>query len=164
MADGFVEALCKLEEDVEALVEIHTDDCVVGNVSVPETFRGHEGLREFWTSYRSTFGEMRSEFRNVFATEEGAALEWTTEGTSNGETVSYEGVSILEIEGGKARRFMAYFAPAPSRLKSWTEGAHGYCSSRSVAGPKVFLAIFGAREVEDLGAHLPSGTRGRRRR
>jgi SnoaL-like protein len=77
VADGFVEALRKLEGDwdVAALVEIHTEDCEVGNVSVPETFRGHEGLREFWTEYRKTFGEMRSEFRNVFATEEGAALE-----------------------------------------------------------------------------------------
>ena len=111
VADGFVEALRKLEEDedVEALVAIHTDDCEVGNVSVPGTFRGHDGLREFWMSYRSTFGEMRSEFRSVFATEEGAALEWTTQGTSNGDTVSYAGVSILEIEGGKVRRFMAYF-------------------------------------------------------
>ncbi len=111
VANSFVEALRKLEEDrdVEALVEIHTEDCEVGNVSVPQTFRGHEGLREFWTSYRSTFAEMRSEFRNVFATEEGAALEWTTEGTSNGDTFSYDGVSILEIEGGKVSRFMAYF-------------------------------------------------------
>ncbi len=111
LADRFVEALRELEENrnVEALVEIHTEDCEVGNVSVPETFRGHEGLREFWTSYRSTFGEMNSEFRNVFATEDRAALEWTTEGTSNGDTVSYEGVSILEIEDGNVRRFMAYF-------------------------------------------------------
>ena len=101
--------LCKPEEDVEALVAIHTDDCEVSNVSLPGAFRGHEGLREFWTSYRSTFGEMRSEFRNVFATEEAAALEWTTQGTSNGNSVAYDGVSILEIEGGKVRRFMAYF-------------------------------------------------------
>jgi SnoaL-like domain len=71
VADGFVQALCKPDEDVEALIAIHTDDCEVSNVSLPGAFRGHEGLREFWTSYRSTFGEMRSEFRNVFATEEG---------------------------------------------------------------------------------------------
>jgi hypothetical protein len=111
LADRFVEALRELEENrnVEALVGIHTEDCEVGNVSVPETFRSHEGLREFWTSYRSTIGEMKSEFRNVFATEDRAALEWTTEGTSNGDTVSYEGVSILEIEDGNVRRFMAYF-------------------------------------------------------
>ncbi len=111
VANSFVEALWRLEEDrdVEALVEIHTEDCEVGNVSVPEAFRGHDGLREFWTEYRKTFGEMKSTFRNVFATGEGAALEWTTEGTSNGDAVSYDGVSILEIEGGKVRRFMAYF-------------------------------------------------------
>jgi len=111
VADAFVKALRKLEEneDVEALVEIHTEDCEVGNVSVPQTFRGHDGLREFWTEYRKTFGEMKSTFRNVFATEDGTALEWTTEGTSNGEDVSYDGVSILEIEDGKVRRFMAYF-------------------------------------------------------
>ena len=108
VAYGFVEALCK-PEDVEALVAIHTDDCEVSNVSLPGTFRGHEGLREFWISSPSTFGEMRSEFRNVFATEEGAALEWTTQGTSNGDSIAYDGVSILEIEGGKVHRFMAYF-------------------------------------------------------
>src|SRR5918994_7911982 len=113
VAHGFVKALRKLEEneDVEALVGIHTEDCEVGNVSVSETFRGHDGLREFWTEYRKTFGEMKSTFRNVFATEEGAALEWTTEGTSNGDTVTYDGVRILEIDGGKVRRFMAYFDP-----------------------------------------------------
>src|SRR3712207_6834239 len=111
VAEGFVKALRRLEEnrDVEALVEIHAEDCEVGNVSVSEAFRGHDGLREFWTEYRKTFGEMRSTFRNVFATEEGAALEWTAQGTSNGEDVSYDGVSILEIEDGKVHRFMAYF-------------------------------------------------------
>jgi steroid delta-isomerase-like uncharacterized protein len=114
VADEFVEALRKLEEyrNVEALVEIHAEDCEVGNVAVPRTFSGHEGLREFWTSYRKTFNEMKSEFRNVFADEVGyAALEWTTEGTSDSDTVSYSGVSILEIEGGKVKRFMAYFDP-----------------------------------------------------
>lgn len=86
VADRFVEALRRLEEDrdVEPLAEIHTEDCEVGNVSVPETFDGQEGLRKFWTEYRKTFGEMKSEFRNVFATEERAALEMTTEGISNG--------------------------------------------------------------------------------
>jgi hypothetical protein len=73
VADDFIEALRKLEDDrdVEALVEIHAEDCEVGNVSVSETFRVHDGLREFWTEYRKTFGEMKFTFRNVFATEEG---------------------------------------------------------------------------------------------
>jgi hypothetical protein len=44
VADDFVEALRKLEEDrdVEGLVRIHAEDCEVGNVSISETFRGHE--------------------------------------------------------------------------------------------------------------------------
>jgi ketosteroid isomerase-like protein len=91
VAERFAEALRRLEEDrdVEALVAIHTEDCDVGNVAVSETFSGHEGLREFWTGYRKTFGEMKSEFRNIFADDAGrAALEWTTQGTSNGNTVS----------------------------------------------------------------------------
>ncbi len=116
VANKFAEALRKLEDDrdVEELVAIHTEDCDVGNVAVSTTFNGHEGLREFWTGYRDTFGEMKSEFRNVFADDAGrAALEWTTEGTSNGNTVSYDGVSILEIEGGKVSRFRAYFDPRP---------------------------------------------------
>ena len=114
VADRFVEALCKLEQDrdVEALVEIHTEDCDVGNVAVPRTFSGHDGLREFWTSYRDTFGDMKSEFRNVFADEEGhAALEWNTTGKANGNETSYDGVSLLEIEDGKVTRFRAYFDP-----------------------------------------------------
>ncbi len=55
---------------------------------------------------------MKSTFCNVFADESRAELEWTTEGTEDGDTVSYEGVSILEIEGDKVKRFMAYFDPA----------------------------------------------------
>lgn len=75
VADKFVEALWKLEEDrdVEALVEIHTQNCSVGNVAVSKTFSGHDGLREFWTDYRKTFDEMKSEFRNVFADDSGHA-------------------------------------------------------------------------------------------
>jgi SnoaL-like domain len=112
VADKLVEALWKLEEDrdVETLVEIHTQNCSVGNVAVSKPFSGHDGLREFWTDYRKTFDEMKSEFRNVFADDSGhAALEWTTMGTEDGDTISYDGVSILEIEGEKVKRFMAYF-------------------------------------------------------
>jgi steroid delta-isomerase-like uncharacterized protein len=114
VADKFVEALRKLEQDrdVEALVEIHAEDCDVGNVAVPRTFSGHDGLRKFWTSYRDTFGDMKSEFRNVFADEAGhAALEWNTTGRANGNEISYDGVTLLEIEDGKVSRFRAYFDP-----------------------------------------------------
>ncbi|MGB3683202.1 MAG: nuclear transport factor 2 family protein [Rubrobacteraceae bacterium] len=114
VAESFKEALWKVEEDrdVEPMISVLSEDCEVGNVAVPKTFRGHDEAREFWSSYRKTFDEMKSTFRNIFAEDGRAALEWTTEGTENGDTVSYEGVSILEIEGDKVKRFMAYFDPS----------------------------------------------------
>ncbi len=115
IAEKFIAALDKLEaaRELESMVEMFADNCEVGNVLSPDKFHGHEGAREFWgAKYRDTFGEVRSTFRNVFATDNRAALEWTTEGTaSNGTPVRYDGVSILEIEGGRITRFCAYFDP-----------------------------------------------------
>jgi|ERR687894_685059 hypothetical protein len=58
----------------------------------------------------------------------GAALEWTAEGTSDGDTVSYDGVSILEIEDGKVRHFMAYKL---RHLQSGAERPHGEAGLRT---------------------------------
>ncbi|HYN84466.1 MAG TPA: nuclear transport factor 2 family protein [Pyrinomonadaceae bacterium] len=112
-ARKFVEALGRLEaeRDLEGIVALFAEECEVGNVVSPEKFRGREGAREFWgAKYRDTFGEVRSRFINVFATDTRAALEWTTEGTaSDGTPVRYDGVSILEIDGESITRFSAYF-------------------------------------------------------
>ncbi|MCP9492937.1 MAG: nuclear transport factor 2 family protein [Pyrinomonadaceae bacterium MAG19_C2-C3] len=112
VADKFVEALRGLEDnrDLEAIVGLYAEGCEVGNVVAPEKFHGAEGARKFWTTYRDTFGEVKSEFRNVFATEQRAALEWVTDGTStNGEAIHYEGVTLLEINGDRVTRSRAYF-------------------------------------------------------
>jgi hypothetical protein len=61
----------------------------------------------------------------VFTTDTRAALEWTTEGTaSDGTPVKYDGVSILETEGGLIRRFSAYF-DAGRLGRQLTGKAHG---------------------------------------
>src|SRR5215204_5317276 len=113
IAERFIEALGKLEagRELEELVGLFAPDAEVGNVVSPEKFRGQEGAREFWgAKYRDTFGEVRSTFRNVFAADGRAALEWTTEGTANdGAPLKYDGVSILETDGERIRRFCAYF-------------------------------------------------------
>ena len=128
-ADRFIEALARLEaeRDLDSIVRLFADGCEVGNVVSPEKFRGREGAGEFWgAKYRDTFGEVRSTFRNVFTTESGAVLEWTTRGTANdGTPIRYEGVSIFETNGdGLIKRFRAYFdAGALGRLL--TGKAHG---------------------------------------
>jgi steroid delta-isomerase-like uncharacterized protein len=112
IVESFIAALGKLEasHEVEAIVSTFAEDCKLGNAATPRRFNGREGAREFWRQYRDTFGEMKSTFRNVIATENRAALEWATEGTIHaGAVFSYEGVSIMELEGGAIKRFHAYF-------------------------------------------------------
>lgn len=128
IAEKFIEALGRLESerDLESIVSLFADGCEVGNVVTPEPFRGRDGAREFWgAKYRDTFGEVRSTFRNVFAAENFATLEWTTEGTANdGTPIRYEGVSVLEIDGESVKRFRAYF-DAGSLGRQLTAKAHG---------------------------------------
>ena len=112
MKSRFIAALQKLESDrqVDALVALFSDNAEVGNVIAPEKFHGPEGARSFWSKYRDTFDALQSVFSNEIEAGDRVALEWTTTGSrSTGKQISYEGVSILELENDKIRRFRAYF-------------------------------------------------------
>ncbi len=114
VAKKFIEALRTLEDgrDVGPLAALYADDAAVGNLIAPDRFHGKDGAREFWAEYRGTFETAKSSFRNVIAGDGGAALEWTTEGKGfEGEPFSYDGVTVLEIEGDRVRRSSAYFDP-----------------------------------------------------
>lgn len=110
-AKNFIDALGKLESDrdLDAIVNLFSEDCEIGNVVTDEK---NIGAKEFWTSYRNNFDDVRSTFRNEIITDKTAALEWTTSGTTGeGHEFEYDGVSILEIKGDKITRFHAYFDP-----------------------------------------------------
>lgn len=114
MADRFIAALRTLEEtrDVEPMAALYAEDSHLGNLLAPDRFQGPDGARQFWSEYRGTFDEVASEFRNVIAAGERAALEWTTRGTSfNGASLEYKGVTILETTGERVTRSCAYFDP-----------------------------------------------------
>lgn len=109
----FIDALNKLESDrdLETICGLFSDDCDIANV-VTEGNPQPTDVRHFWQSYRDNFGEVKSTFHNQIITENAAALEWTTNGTSTeGKDFEYDGVSILEIDGDKITRFHAYFDP-----------------------------------------------------
>ena len=112
-ADRFIEALGRLEaeRDIEGIVALFGDRAQVGNNVSSKTFSGQEGAREFWSTYRDTFHDMRSTFHNRIVTGGRAALDWTTAGTTSGGSAPfrYDGVSILEIQGDRITRFRAYF-------------------------------------------------------
>jgi hypothetical protein len=110
----FLQALARLEEhnELEPLLELFGEGSEISNLASPRIFEGPEGARRFWTEYRAFFQSVRSEFVNVVRGSGRSALEWATHGTTaSGHRVRYEGVSILEYEGDKIRRFFAYFDP-----------------------------------------------------
>lgn len=114
VAEKFIAALTELESarDVELLVALFADDCEVGNIVVSEKFRGVEGARRFWTSYRAAFKDVCSIFQNEIYSGNTALLEWTTEGRiKNGRKIRYDGASYLEMKGEKIARFHAAFDP-----------------------------------------------------
>ena len=113
-AQRFVDALGKLEQsgDLEPLLSLFSDDAQVSNVASQRVFSGLDGARQFWTEYKGTLGQVRSTFRNMIESADRVALEWETQGTAhNGAAISYEGVSIIEWDGDRIRRFYAYFDP-----------------------------------------------------
>jgi ketosteroid isomerase-like protein len=113
-ARRFVDALLKLEEsgDLESLVSLFAEDAQVSNVASRRVLSGIDGARQFWTEYKTMLARVRSTFRNMIESGDRVALEWETQGTAhNGAAVNYEGVSIIEWDGDRIRRFYAYFDP-----------------------------------------------------
>lgn len=112
--EQFIAALAALERDrdIDTIAGLFGGESEIGNLVSPRSFSGVDGARDFWQAYRATFGEVQSEFRNIIVGDGRAALEWTTSGTSTqGATITYTGVSILEFADGQISRFWAYFDP-----------------------------------------------------
>ncbi|MBU8897321.1 nuclear transport factor 2 family protein [Corallococcus sp. M34] len=113
-AQRFVDALTSLEErgDVEPLVALCADDVRISNLASARVFTGLEGARYFWSEYKATLRQVKSTFRNLIESGDRVALEWSSRGTAhNGAAVAYTGVSIIEWDGARIRRFIAYFDP-----------------------------------------------------
>lgn len=113
LAEKFIEALYDLEKnrDTENIAALFAEKAELNNVATVENSHSLSP-KEFWTKYRETFGDVKSEFTNKIYGQNNAALEWRTIGTNfHGSPVEYEGVSILEFDGDKISRFFAYFDP-----------------------------------------------------
>ena len=115
-AHQFIDALHKLEggsdADVDDMVRLFSADARLTNAALDgKELSGQNGARQFWSEYRKTFGEVRSEFSHVIVDAHVAGLFWRTEGTGrDGQPVGYDGVSLLEwAEDGKIKFFRGYY-------------------------------------------------------
>lgn len=114
LIENFIESLHELEasENTEKIAGLFAENSEIGNSTLTDSFSGTDGARDFWTNYRKTLGEVKSEFKNKIISENAAALEWNTKGTNaDGSEIDYDGVSILKHDGAKITRFYAYFNP-----------------------------------------------------
>lgn len=114
-AQNFIDALRAIEEhrDFSPMLALYADDCETSNPSDRRPHRGRDGAERFWHAYRAAFKDVHSDFRAVVEGDDKAILEWTSRGrNAHGEDFEYDGVSVVELEDGKIRRFRAYFDPA----------------------------------------------------
>lgn len=111
----FMQTLQQIEaqKDVEPLVAMFSEDAELINLAMTEPLTGKEGARKFWQRYLSVFENIHSEFTNVVEGDNTTVLEWTSSGAlSNGESLKYQGVSILEIANGNVQKFRSYYDSA----------------------------------------------------
>lgn len=129
----FIDALHRLEEerDAEPIAEMFADDATLSNPVHEVGEHGPGGAQEFWRTYRDTFGEIHSEFRNVVESDGAAALEWRSHGTTTGgRECHYGGVSILEYDDEGIHSFRAYFDPEELGLQIGVAGRRSRTGSR----------------------------------
>lgn len=114
-ASRFMQTLQQVENtsDVEPLVAMFAAEAELVNLAMTEPLTGQDGARRFWQKYLSVFERIHSEFTNVVESDRTAVLEWLSEGTlSNGESVKYRGVSVIETDNGQVQRFRTYYDSA----------------------------------------------------
>lgn len=114
-AKRFIQALNQAEQthDVGPLVALFADDAEIVSPAHTAPWHGQREANRFWSGYLGSFQKIHSDFVRTQGNEDLAVLEWISEGVlANGEPVRYSGVSILETEGERVKRFATYFDSA----------------------------------------------------
>ncbi|MFC6591643.1 nuclear transport factor 2 family protein [Deinococcus lacus] len=110
----FMQALQQAEStgDPSALVALHAPDVTLRNLT-EKTWEGQEGAQEFWATYLGNFAQIRSEFTRSQEEAGLGVMEWTASGElSDGQPISYRGVSLIEVAGGQVKAFRTYYDSA----------------------------------------------------
>ncbi|WP_309570461.1 nuclear transport factor 2 family protein [Deinococcus sp.] len=114
ITDDFMAALSAAESsgDVSALLDLHGQGVTLQNLT-DKTWEGVEGARDFWETYLGNFQDISSEFTESHEAAGMGVMEWVATGhLKGGHEVSYRGVSIIEIAGGKVAAFRSYYDSA----------------------------------------------------
>jgi steroid delta-isomerase-like uncharacterized protein len=97
--------------DVEGILAAYTDDAVYEEVPIGVVTRGQDELRAHLEELKAAFPDLSVMATSGFVAGDRAAVEWTATGTYSGQfpdlppgagqTVTFRGASIVELEGDK---------------------------------------------------------------
>ena len=118
LAQQFIDALHSLEtggdEHVQDIAEMFAEDTTLCNSALDlrgTEVNGKNEVVQFWAEYKSTLGQVKSEFHHITTSERSAGLFWTTKGQNpNGEEINYHGATLLEWnDEGLIQFFRGYY-------------------------------------------------------
>ena len=98
----------QLVGDFDTFITYWHADCEYtfpGENAVGDTYRGHDGMLDFWNRLGAKLPELGFEVVRVFVDGDEAAVEWRDWG-KNLEGASYKswGITRMTLEGGKVKR------------------------------------------------------------
>ena len=111
---AFMDALQALESNHEpdTIVALFTDDATLERLT-HKTYEGKADAEKFWGEYLEPFNTISTEFYNVTEDDDGAVLEWESQGElKSGKAIHYKGVSSLSFDGDNVGSFRTYYDSA----------------------------------------------------
>ncbi len=106
----FNEALNR--QDVDAMMELMTEDCVFENTApAPEgrRYEGQRAVRAFWEEFFRNSQEPEIEIEEIFAAGERCVMRWVYHWLDGrGEPGHIRGVDIYKIRGAKIAEKLSY--------------------------------------------------------
>lgn len=139
--------------DVDKAIALCTPDVELLNIATGATFRGPDGVRQFFQVWATAFPDSKVTTRTLTASDTTAVMEFTGYGTQTGPLVGPQGtipptgrvgdtmfVSICEMSGGKIARSRLYFdlgsllaqlgvVPAPAQVQAGGQTASGFAQA-----------------------------------
>lgn len=106
VAQGIFDA--QLHGDFDRFIQYWHEDCEYtfpGKNSVGRTYRGHDGMREFWQRLGAKLPELGFETVLIFVEGDELAIEWRDWGRNEaGKTYESWGVTRMTLEDGRVKR------------------------------------------------------------
>ncbi|MGI9657640.1 MAG: nuclear transport factor 2 family protein [Gaiellaceae bacterium] len=97
------------EEDVDALLELFTEDCSFSMILYERDLEGKDELRTFFEEHIANWSEHREWATSIVVQGDAGASELHFEGVlKNGTRVVMDNLNVWDFEDGKIRRIRVY--------------------------------------------------------